>query len=324
MRKFLILAIIAMFAVAMIGLGTFAYFSDIEESGVFAMKAGTIDIDIADSAFYNGFEVPDLKPCKPVNVTFTVRNVGENPAVVWKHVEIVNWGTGDTPESELPGDNYIADDIIYDLFVGSGEVFVEEDSITLDDISCYWMPLGTLEKGESVTIEQSYHLAADTGNEAQGDFVDLRIDIYAEQRNAPGPEQRNDKLFLDNKTGHDNWDYLVDQTWGLLSWDDSSSCEYDLQAQGLRDQGYSLIVYSEDTSKSEPWKYNTVKHIADYTPADGKINVTGENTSVTADPDNGEVIWLVPTSALNTAKNQITNWEQMADFLYEGYKVVFP
>jgi len=28
MRKFLILAIIAMFAVAMIGLGTFAYFSD--------------------------------------------------------------------------------------------------------------------------------------------------------------------------------------------------------------------------------------------------------------------------------------------------------
>ena len=77
--------------------------------------------------------------------------------------------------------------ITYDLYVDDTPIITQEDEIKIRDIDCYWIYLGTIPVGGSMTVKQSYHLQPCVGNWAQGDKMTFDIEIYAEQLGGPGP-----------------------------------------------------------------------------------------------------------------------------------------
>ncbi|OUJ18762.1 M73 family secreted endopeptidase [Methanonatronarchaeum thermophilum] len=91
-----------LFSVMLIGLigvaagaGTFAFFSDTEEAdGVF--MAGTIDIAVdGENPWSQSYEMIDMKPCKQVeDANVNITNVGTNPALIFKHINVTDYNTG--------------------------------------------------------------------------------------------------------------------------------------------------------------------------------------------------------------------------------------
>ena len=302
-----------------------AYFSDTETSSSNVFQAGTIDISVdGENPWVGGFTVmmgddEYLKPCETGYIEFTVKNDGNNPCVVWKHVGNIVTAGGLHPESEEAADpsdtiNYIHYYINYDLEVGTSVIFEDADELTVADISSMWMPLGQiLNPGDTMTVTQSYHMRADTGNWAQGDTMTFDIDLYAEQRLGNGPNQMSYRLFLDNKTGEPDWYFIADDTWGILNWDASHNASF--VANGLTAiTGYTLITYTD------PWPGSPATHIAHGTSdASGNISWTG----LTVPTGFSGKVWLVLTADYNSGSQLMTGWNPTS-YLFEANKVVFP
>lgn len=322
MRKYIIFALATLLAVAMISLGTFAWFSDTEE-GSAEGQTGTINIEIdGDQEDGEAFSrtIGDLKPCDAKYIEIEITNIGENPAVIRKHitsVDVVNnypEGLESRDDPSYPEDPFSGDPlselparIDYDLSV-DGETIFEVGDMTLDDVVCMWMPVGTLQPDESMTVVQSYHLQAETGNWAQGYGITVNMEFFAEQRLGPGPDQAANKVFLDNKTGEDDWYFIADQVWGVLDW---SAVSGEFYAQGLSaGTDYSLITYVD------PYP-GTVSVLASGTSTDGTLTFSGISM-----PSGYEgKIWLVLSSDVGSGK--MSGWTPTA-YLYEGNKVSIP
>lgn len=190
-KKTLISVMVISIVAMLIGLGTFAYFSDTEVSRGNTAQAGTIDIAV-------GYEwtgtamVSDLKPSEVRYATETVENTGMNPVTVWKRTTVTDTAGGIHPESEMEEDpndenNAIDEATIYDLMVNNVVIISEADGKTVASISGSWILLGTLQPGASMRVTQSYHMQALTTNWAQGDIMTLDIEILGQQLNAPPP-----------------------------------------------------------------------------------------------------------------------------------------
>jgi len=322
MRK--ILASVLMIALVSVAVasGTMAYFNDVETSTQNIFNAGTIDIAVdQENPWSKSYEVTygdsgDLKPCETGVIQFTIENVGTNPAVLWKHIKVDSVGTGTISEPEVAwenknGENNAIDEVInYDMSVGGRVIFLDADGLSVDDIQCMWMPIGTLLPRESVTVVQSYHLRPDVENWAQGDVMTFTMDLYAEQRMGPGPNQLSSKLFLDNKTGDPNWYFVVDQTWGILDWTAGASAAT-LLAQGLQaSTGYSLITWDDTTSTCSVI-------VAGSSDSFGKLSLSG----LTVPPLSNGKIWLVPSSDVSGSG---LTWANTAQYLWESNLVTNP
>jgi predicted ribosomally synthesized peptide with SipW-like signal peptide len=88
---------------SMLGAGTFAYFSDIETSTGNTFTAGTIDFSVDDQNPWNreNYEIAvDAKPCETYYDEVTIKNVGNNPMDVWKHIKNVVCGENGIIEPE--------------------------------------------------------------------------------------------------------------------------------------------------------------------------------------------------------------------------------
>ena len=310
-------------AFGMIGAGTFSWFTDEEVSVGNTFAAGTIDIainSIEGNPWCGSFEMTpdgDAKPCQTKYITFDIINVGENPCVLWKHVEITDEDEMFQSENGDPLVNNISDWILYDLSVDGEVVFCEEDGLTLADIACMWMPIGVLAPGDTIEVIQSYHLMPETGNEYQGDFVSFDITIWAEQRLGPGPAQRSSKLFLDDKTMEADWYFNVDPTWGVLDYCEGASIDYNLYAMGLTPSTeYCLIYYPEPQTT---WPHPVTVIGTHTSGADGVIIGSG-STDLTF--DDGK-IWLVACENLNAA-NEFASWPPSGVALFESNLVDFP
>lgn len=169
----------------------------------------------------NTFTIEDMKPCEVEYRTVKITNVGTNPADIWKHLELDGCSGGLTgytchgvdvssePECEegTVGGVYtekcdIDTVIIYDLYVckltgnntcevnndgspkdGTGwTALIEEDeNVMLSNVDCCWNYLDRLDKDETMYVLQSYHMKGDTTNWAQGDSIDLTVELYAQQ-----------------------------------------------------------------------------------------------------------------------------------------------
>lgn len=330
MKKILISLMVIAVAVGLVASASGAFFSDKETSTGNTFTAGTIDLAVdGNTQWTETYTFDDIKPCEVNWIEFVAENVGGNPAVVWKHIHVTSTETGTVTEPECTdqggtwdngtctwgaaGDNNAIDTVMtYDLIVveedGTEHVIFEEgDHIKVSDVDCVWMPLGTIEPGESITVKQSYHLQGEeTENWAQGDTMTLDIELYAEQRLGSGPEQQSSKLFLDNKTGEDDWYFIPDDTWGLLS----KASSFDLHAQGLQaDTDYSLIVYPEPQT-TWPWPI-TVKATGT-SDAYGVLDITG----ITLGALTNEKIWLVLSDDIN-ASDELEGWNP-DDYLFEA------
>jgi len=327
--------------VGLIGSGTWAVFSDTEIATDNTLQAGTIDIAIDGENPWETWdfteELADMKPCQVRYIEFRITNVGENPVVLWKHIEITERSGGDAvyqgvssePEyvaegavwtgsgwntSEWHANDDVDSVILYDLSVDDTVIISEEDGLHMSDIECAWMPLGTLESDASMIVEQSYHMDADAGNQYQGDVLTFNIEIYGEQRLGNGPaESLDNKLFLDNKSGDPDWYFVADDMWGMLEYSPSGTAfVYDLYAQGLQaGTSYSLIYYAD------PWPNSGGALIGTHTTdGSGVISVTGQSTDIGMDITDGK-IWLVLS---DDGDAPMTGWNP-TEYLFEGNKI---
>ncbi len=316
MKRRLFLGVLAIALMAsLVGAFTYAYFSD-PESATATFSAGTVDIEVDEqNPWTESFltELADLKPCEEGTITFTVKNVGENPVVLWKHIAVTATRGGLHPESEENADpndtkNYLHKVIDYDLKVGDTVIFDLDNGLSMDDIRSMWMPLGCIGIGGSLDVEQSYHMRADAGNEFQGDEMDFDIDLYAEQLLGNGPDQLSYKLFLDNKTGEPDWCFLADGMWGILTWGTTG----ELYAQGLNaSTGYSLIYYVD------PWPGTVTVLTSGTSTAEGTLTLPG----FTMGTYNSGKVWLVLSS--DVSGSQMGGWHP-DDYLFESNKVTVP
>jgi len=328
-----------------IGLGTYAYFSDIETSTGNTFTAGTIDIAIDEQNPWVGrYSLEDMKPSTWKYIEFDIKNVGGNPVVLWKHLRVMGTDTGKVTEPECtdqgglyaspegpcawnnPDKNDIDTKIDYDLIVGDKIIFAPEEHIKISDINSMWMPLGTLAQGDTIHVKQSYHLESDAGNEYQGDVMTFDIEIYGEQLLGPGPsESTENKLFLDNKDGDPNWNFIADGMWGLLKYGDGATFKYTFEGHGLMaTTEYCLIYYAD------PWPGNNPGKLIDAmtTNGSGNVNKAGDvelNMDIPALPDaNYPVakIWLVPCADYDKTgyKMKVWNW---ANYLFEANKITY-
>jgi predicted ribosomally synthesized peptide with SipW-like signal peptide len=175
----------------MIGGGMFAYFSDTETSTGNTFTAGTIDITVTGGGVVtgsNGTQV-EFKPCEWGYLDYVITNIGENPAKVYKHIKSLVGSQGapsGEPELEAdPGDTIVptAANFDFDLTVNSVEVIPQTQPVPLTSVISHWIYLGTVEKGQTITVRQSFHLL-DTGvpqNELQGDVATIDEEYLALQ-----------------------------------------------------------------------------------------------------------------------------------------------
>src|SRR4030043_594392 len=238
--KRILVSMLTIAIVAVVGFAvTRAYFSDTETSEDNTITAGTIDIDVDGQnpwAKTYSETLTDMKPSQVRWIEFKVKNVGENPAVVWKHIgNVVNDGGVLTePECDAYGGswdgvnctggtvkNKLDKVVTYDMEV-DGTVLIDDAwGVTIRDIKSLWVPLGKLEPGEEMTVRQSYHIKADAGNEYQGDTMTFDIDLYAEQLLGTGPGPTTHGLVFENKPPRSG--PIIDGRWGLLTWDVASN-----------------------------------------------------------------------------------------------------
>ena len=90
--KRILLSLMTIAVVAAVGIGAArAYFSDTETSVGNTINAGTIDIAVdGDNPWTKTYteQWSDMKPSYDRTMTFPIKNVGENPLVLWKRIEI--------------------------------------------------------------------------------------------------------------------------------------------------------------------------------------------------------------------------------------------
>ena len=177
--------------------------------GSYDKDAGTgnlnlyIDGNLASSGTTTG--VMDVNS----NMNFYIGNYGTGSSFSFPGLidEVAVWG-GALPASEIKdlydnpgvidsGKNDIDTIILYDMWIendgqpgfgGNDEWIIKEsEGFHIDDIECYYIYLGTLAPDETMTIVQSYHMEADTGNWAQSDMMTFDIEFFAQQTSGNPP-----------------------------------------------------------------------------------------------------------------------------------------
>jgi len=340
LASMLIIAVVA----GLVGAGVVSYFSDTETSKGNVFTAGTIDIAVdGENPWTKTYSasLEDVKPCETRWITFTIKNVGTNPAKIWKHLTVTKCDGGvnvypanapvasSEPEwEECGGANYVERCylppwIIYDLYVNNQPIITEANELRLDDIECTWIYLGTLEPNAEMTVTQSYHLMTwhdsnvpEITNWAQGDRVFFDIDLVARQAIAPSPE--SGVLILENKDPT-WWEPITgDGVEGKLKYNlAGSTFDYTFEATGLSaSTEYSLIYYAD------PWPGNHPGALIAKFTTDGSGNIasTSGSASIGLDlPDPGDKnypagakIWLVPSSGYDATSHALIGWNPTA------------
>jgi spore coat-associated protein N len=214
MKKILISVMVIAVAVGLVASASGAFFSDTETSTGNVMTAGTIDLKVNNDNPWTSAavttELGDVKPCEVRWVNITLENVGTNPMDVWKMITdvVTDGGKAVYPdptsgpassepehsEGSIGGTPYVEkcdiDTVItYDLVV-NGVVLISEDlDLQISEIEDRYIYLGEIASGNTMTVEQSYHMNADTGNWAQGDTMTFTMEFFAQQTvgNPPPP-----------------------------------------------------------------------------------------------------------------------------------------
>lgn len=259
------LSIIVAVAAVVVG-GTVAYFNDTEVSEDNVITAGTIDIEVNDQNPWsqNGkYTFSNLEPSDDVDIDVVLKNVGTNPVVIWKKVE-VDENTGETSEPECVAiggswddtnntcdkddTNDVSTQFVYSMDINSSVNIDEAWDVRVSDIDGLWIPMGRLNSGDTLDVDQNYYFDENAGNEYQGDEMTIDVTFYAEQLDAPGPANTTNGVVLDNKdVASGDWEPEVgDGIWGIITWDGADN--YNVRAWGLEGASYQVAHYDEATS----------------------------------------------------------------------------
>jgi len=238
-----------------LGWGTYSYFSDTEKSTGNVFTAGTIDITVTGEEYTweSGAKLDDMKPCDTKVFTFVIHNVESNPVHVWKRIVVTGCDGGKLTEPEIEEQGgtercWLPPYILYDMRIPGVKWIVDPaKQIRVDNINGFWIYLGKILGGESMTVEQSYHLSSwkdaaelEVTNWAQGDTMTFDIELYAEQEGGDGPAVETLRLENKNPT---TWEVIDgDDKYGELTY----GTGFTFTGYGLdADTQYSLIYYKD-------------------------------------------------------------------------------
>jgi len=322
MQKTILVSLVTIGLLAsVIGVGTYAFFSDTETSSGNTMTAGTLDLKV-----WNGINWVD-DPAVPALVTITdmkpsydkwsqpmYLKVVDNPAQLWMRLANVICVTNGTTEPELAaGDttNWLPGVTDFQIKVND----VKGLMMRMGDIIGAWLPLtNTTSIGQEVKVEQYFHMVDTAGNEYQSDRCTFNVEFLARQTN-----DLSVPLVLENKNPSD-WSIINDGRYAVLNFIPSGlNFSYDLKGYGLTPSTqYSLIYYADPWPGNHPGAF-----IAQGTTAgDGSLAVSGSvnlGMDLPTLPDTnypGAKIWLVTASDYNAAIKSMALWNP-ADYLFE-------
>ncbi len=309
MKKILI-SLLTIGIIATAGYGvTQALFSDEEVSGVNTFSTGTIDIKVNGQNPWNqtaGYTLSEMKPSYTGYIDFMIKNVGTNPANVWKTLESFAYDdpndTVSEPECEAEGggatwdnanptpcpgrnaENDIDSVINYDMKVelykpGGTEpvwwetIYLDSDEVKMDTLKDKEMYLGMIPVGWKMKVTQSYHMVSEAGNKYQSDSIDFVINLRAEQlTNTINLENKDNVAF-----GGYSHTMLGDGTYATLTYkvmDDEFA--YDLDVYGtLPDGTYTLIKYDDPLDGSDSWPAPNSLALANVVVSGGTGSVSG-------------------------------------------------
>ncbi len=180
-RKIVMLAIGAMLAVALLGGGVYAYFSDIETSSGNKVTAGTLDLVLNDDVAKN-FTVSNVKPGDFGADNFKVKNVGTvNGRLAMTITNITN-APGLTPEPEpLPdlGELGANMNVAFWIDTNNNKLYDAGSETLLYSGSMNGATLpGTptaLNAGAETYVGFAWNIDTSVGNVIQGDIVSFDI-----------------------------------------------------------------------------------------------------------------------------------------------------
>ena len=341
--------VIGMLALAM-GWGTYSFFSDTEKSTGNVFTAGTIDIAVDGqnpwTATYSA-ALSDVKPSENREFTFVITNPGDNPVKVWKRIVVIGC-SGGTPaypvevpvassepeyEEGLVGGVYkercwLPPYILYDLYVGNIPIVAPGQKIRIDNINGFWIYLGDILKGGSMTVKQSYHLASwedapvpAVTNWAQGDTMTFDIELYAEQEGGVGPAVV-DTLELKQKD-LTTWEPIDGGYSGTLT---LSTGKFVGIVKPSTE--YKLIYYKD------PWATGHTGSVllgTGSSDGSGGITISATLGTIPASDDLnypiGGKIWLVPSTNFDgttVGGTGTLSWANPSEYLFEMHLINVP
>lgn len=324
--KKILLSLSTISAVAILAVvGTTAYFTDEEKSEGNSFTAGTIDIAVDGQNPWTQSEtlnVVDMKPSQHEYTEYVIKNVGTNPANVWKKIDVKTQEEGTTSEPECVAyggtwtnpngpctggtpKNDIATVIRYDMSVWVYNVdpktnpsaqpvwwqviYTDEMGKMLSAVNGQNILLGMIPEGWYMKVQQSYHMDKDTGNWAQGDKLTFDITLKA--------EQLTNTLVLENKdfANGPNPTIIYDGTQATFTYGvKDAKLNYTLAIAGMTNGNYTLIAW-DDTANGYAWNWanrgNAIA-LANVTVAGGIANKT-DSIDLNKDLINAKV-WLIP------------------------------
>jgi len=177
-----------------VGIGTVAYFSDIETSTGNKFAAGTLDLVVNDQNPWTStpISVSNMKPGDSSSVVIKLQNAGSIDGYVSMWIKDVTNSPGETPEPEgNPADDHgelganikitIWRDGDHDGVVDDGEyVYVQGAALnSLNNMKVVSNLL--LGAGDTVYIGFKWEIPTDVGNEIMGDSVTFTIEFVLSQ-----------------------------------------------------------------------------------------------------------------------------------------------
>ena len=195
---------------ALVGIGTYAYFSATAVSGPNNFFTGSISISVNGQDPWTGnfnATLNDIKPGMKGWGNVTILNTGMNPADVWlqiNNVTTTSFGTNSAKSSE-PAATDIDNVTRYDIYKNDTFIIQDSDNFLISGgahqlaatnrmVRNNWTYLGNLQPNEAWYINQSFTLDSGTTNWAQLTNMTFTVVVYAQQSQgtpqpaAPTPE----------------------------------------------------------------------------------------------------------------------------------------
>lgn len=336
---------------ATVGGATIATFTDTESNTGNTFTAGTIDIAVDQKNPWDENSTPyaltDMKPSYTDYIDFEIKNVGSNPADVWK--TLANVETFDNVQSEpecverggtwneaghICSGSYVSKDDIdtvigYDL---SMELYdttntmvwherLYNDDVMISTIKGTKMYLGMIPEGWTMKVHQSYHMADATTNWAQGDRMTFNIVLDANQLVGG---TRGASVVLEDKTDTTPtgaWDITEGNGIGGTFRYSAMAPKFEYGFTGVAPVAgisYSLVLYKEtwSTPAGSGWPRPVVVLGSAMSNGTGNITIPDGSVELNSNVTNMPV-FLVKTSDL--VGNTLSGWNP-ASYLFEtGY-----
>ncbi|MDY6918477.1 MAG: TasA family protein [Chloroflexota bacterium] len=197
MKKVLFSVLLICLVAAMVGAGTWAYFSDYEHSNDNYFAGGTLDLKVNgfdDPNVATFFEVECVAPCDEATVEIDLCNTGCVDGEADLHLTMTeNDDNGIAePESDVdttdgPGNGELCENLMMRISVdlddnGSYETQIAEGAFT--DIECINWILGDLDAYSCIGLEIFWWVPCEVGNEIMTDICGFDIEFSLNQKQA--------------------------------------------------------------------------------------------------------------------------------------------